>query len=191
MLRVKRGTLGLGLLLVLFLFSTAEARKLGDITMPDTLSGEGLNLVLNGAGFRTKYFFNIYGCGLYLQKQDKDAKKIIEADEPMGVRMHFVFRKVSGKEMSDMLDKGFTKATKGNTAPIREQIEHLLALLPATLYRGDIVDLFYVPGRGIVCYINGKYAGEDPGLNFKQAVFAIWLGDEPVNETLKKEMLGK
>lgn len=181
----------LGLSLALLAAATAGAKELGDITMPDTLTGEGQNLILNGAGFRTKYWFKIYGCGLYLQKKDSNARQIIDADEPMGVRMHFVYRKVSGEDMVEMLDKGFEKSTKGNTAPIKEQIDHLLKLLPGTFYKGDIVDLFYVPGRGIVCYINGKYAGEDPGLDFKQAVFGIWLGDEPVNETLKDEMLGK
>ena len=190
--RVQRGVLVFTLVLMVTVLAaaTAGAKDMGSITMPDTLSGEGQDLILNGAGYRTKFFFKIYGCGLYTTHKEQDANKVILADEPMGVRMHFVFRKVSGKEMAEMLDKGFAKSTKGNTAPIKEQIDHLLALMPENLLRGDIVDLFYVPGRGIVCYINGKYTGEDPGLDFKQAVFGIWLGDEPVNETLKKQMLG-
>ncbi|MBI5843211.1 MAG: chalcone isomerase family protein [Deltaproteobacteria bacterium] len=173
-----------------FLAKSAPARVFGPVTLPDSLSAGSKQLVLNGAGFRKKFGFKIYVCALYLQKRDSDWNRIVSSDEVMGVRMHFVYKKVDGKDMAEMLGKGFESSTKGNTAPIKDNIAHLLSLLPKTLNRNDIVDLIYHPGRGIVCTINGRYAGESPGLTFKRAVFGIWLGDRPVNEDLKKGMLG-
>lgn len=177
-------------LVLAFFAPSAPAMQLGPVTLPDSLSAGSKPLVLNGAGFRKKFGIKIYACALYLQKRDSDSSRIIMSDEVMGVRMHFVYKKVDGKDMAEMLTKGFENSTKGNMAPVKDNIAHLLSLLPKTLNKNDIVDLIYQPGRGIVCNINGKYAGESAGLVFKRAVFGIWLGEKPVNEDLKKGMLG-
>lgn len=178
------------LLTLIFAAPAAPARDMGAATLPDTLKAGANTLVLNGAAFRKKYFIKIYACGLYLLKKDSNPDRIIAADEPMAVRMHFVYHRVDKKDMAEMLLTGFERSTRGNTAPIKENIDHLLSLLPAVLKKNDIVDLFYYPGRGMVCNINGKYAGESPGLVFKRAVFGIWLCDRPVSEELKKGLLG-
>ena len=38
---------------------------------------------------------------------------------------------------------------------------------------------------------NGTVKGTIPGIEFKKALFSIWLGTPPVQESLKAEMLGK
>ncbi|WP_051327436.1 chalcone isomerase family protein [Desulfatibacillum aliphaticivorans] len=179
------------LCLICALTAPALAKDFHGWPLPDKMpADESTDLVLNGAGFRTKFLLKIYVGALYLTHKETDANKIINADEYMGVRMHFTFRKVGHDSLVEILNTGFDKATNGDTSGIQSQIDHLFALLPQEFRKNDIVDLLYVPGRGIVTHINGKYAGECPGLDFKQAVFAIWLGDEPVTEKLKAEMLG-
>jgi hypothetical protein len=37
---------------------------------------------------------------------------------------------------------------------------------------------------------NDVVKGKIPGFDFKQALFGIWLSDKPVDETLKKHLLG-
>ena len=169
---------------------TAQALELGAVTLPDTLSIEGQHLILNGAEYRKKYMLKIYACALYLTTKQTDPKSIISADEPMAARLHFVF-KVPRQTMIEMMDMGFNNSTNGNIAPIKQNIDALYAQLPEIFQKGDIVDLVYVKGRGIVCHINGTYKGESTGLDFKKAVFGIWLGDKPIQEDLKKGMLGK
>ena len=61
--------------------------------------------------------------------------------------------------------------------------------MPAT--RIDIYDIKYVPGTGVSLEVNGAVKGTIPGVDFKKAVFAIWLGAEPPNKALKNGMLGK
>jgi hypothetical protein len=38
--------------------------------------------------------------------------------------------------------------------------------------------------------MNGLTVGTIPGLPFKRALFAIWLGDKPADRSLKQAMLG-
>ena len=38
---------------------------------------------------------------------------------------------------------------------------------------------------------NETLKGKIPGFDFKKALFGIWLSDKPVDETLKKNLLGQ
>ena len=40
-------------------------------------------------------------------------------------------------------------------------------------------------------FINDKLTGEIEGLDFRKALFGIWLEDRCVDRTLKKRLLGK
>ena len=50
---------------------------------------------------------------------------------------------------------------------------------------------FTVPGKGVEAYKNGALASVTKGVEFKKALFGIWLGDKPAQKSLKKEMLGQ
>ena len=49
----------------------------------------------------------------------------------------------------------------------------------------------YVTGAGLKVYKNNVYKGVVPGVEFKKALFSIWLGTKPADAALKNKMLGK
>ncbi|NRA12526.1 MAG: chalcone isomerase family protein [Crocinitomicaceae bacterium] len=51
--------------------------------------------------------------------------------------------------------------------------------------------IIYKPGKGAAVMVNGKYKGLVAGLEFKKALFSIWLGSNPADKKLKSKMLGK
>ena len=55
---------------------------------------------------------------------------------------------------------------------------------------GDQVWLDYVPGSGTSVLVNGDVRGVIPGSDFNAALLSVWLGREPVSESLKKAMVG-
>ena len=57
--------------------------------------------------------------------------------------------------------------------------------------KDDEIALNYVAGEGVHLSKNGEKRGTFTGLEFKQALFAIWLGGKPADEKLKNAMLGK
>src|SRR5690606_41820150 len=61
------------LTLTFALFSTAQAREIADVEIPENLSADSTQLVLNGAGVRTKWFMDIYVSALYLAQPSTDA----------------------------------------------------------------------------------------------------------------------
>ena len=109
----------------------------------------------------------------------------------MAIRLHIISSRVTSKKMEDATREGFVKATDGKIEPIKDQIERFISVFKDKINKNDIYDLIYIPGKGIKVYKNKKYNALTEGLAFKKALFGIWLCDDPVQKSLKQEMLGK
>jgi len=162
--------------------------KVGDVTLPNsvTLSGEEMNL--NGAGMREKMWIDLYAGGLYVQTKSSDAAVIINADAPMAMKLHIVSAMVSQSKMVGAVTDGFEKTTTGKATTADK--DTFIACFNDEITKEDIFDIGYVGGKTKV-YKNGKEKGEVEGLEFKKALFGIWLGKKPADKDLKKGMLGK
>lgn len=176
---------------LLLMWSPARALEIGGADLPDTMSVEGRDLVLNGAGLRKKFFVKVYAMGLYIPQKTQDAPKIIKADEPMAARMHFIYDKVSAKDLVEAWQEGFENSTGGALDPVRERVETFIAYFAGDPEENDVYEFVYAPGDGVRTFFNGRLAGTIQGLDFKQALFGIWLGDKPADSSLKKGMLGQ
>ena len=178
------------MLLVFFQASIALGIEIGGVQLPDSLTLNKTKLQLNGAGLRKKVVIKVYAGGLYTLNKEKDPEKIIAADEPMVVRMHFIHSTVSKESLVSAWNEGFANATNDNIAAIGKEIERFNGYFQEDAKKGDIYDVIYLPGQGISVEIHGKRKGPIPGLAFKKAVFGIWLGEKPADAKLKKGMLG-
>jgi len=174
--------------LALFFISLPVSALTG---IPNVLSAGGKQLVLNGAGTRIKFIISVYHAGLYLQKKNKDANKIMASNEPMAIRMKIVSGFASAEKMKQALKKGFANSTGGNTAPIQPQIDQLIkAAFTGKIAKGDVFDLIYTPAGGTQVVKNGKGMTVVKGLALKKALFGIWLSKRPAQGSLKSELLG-
>lgn len=180
------------MVLVVFMLSPAAvARQVGEVTLPDSLTAGTDELILNGAGFRKKLFVKVYAAGLYLKEKQTDPQKILDADTPMAIRMHFVHSEVSSKKLVDAWNEGFINGTGGNIAPIKTEIDTFNSFFLQEAKKNDIYDIVYIPEQGVGVYIKGELKGTIKGLDFKKAVFSIWLGEKPADSKLKRKMLGE
>ncbi len=173
-----------------FLASSAFALDAAGVTLPDTMKAGGQDLVANGGGKRTKFGMKVYVAGLYLKQKSGDASAIINADEPMAIKLQITSGLVTPEKMKDAIDEGFEKSTGGNVAPLQAKIDAFTAVFK-DLSKGVTYDYVYVPGKGVEIYKNNTLASTIQGLDFKKALFGIWLGKEPAQKDLKDAMLGK
>jgi hypothetical protein len=178
-------------LAALMISSLAAAKEIGGVTLPDSMQVSEDTLLLNGAGLRKKFFVKVYAGGLYLKQKDQHAQEIIDADEPMAVRMHFIYDGVSSKQLTDGWNEGFGKATEGNVLPIKKEVDQFNSFFTEEVRKNDIYDIIYNPGQGVSVFFKGTLKGTVKGLDFKKALFAIWLGKKPVDAGLKEGMLDK
>jgi len=180
------------IILAVFVMSTmANARQVGKVELPDSLMAGKDELLLNGAGFRVKFFLKMYAGGLYLIQKNHDPKKIIDSDESMALRLHIVSGVVTTKKMTDAMDEGFKNSTGENITSFKIEIAKFKSFFAEEIKKDDIFDIIYVSAEGISVYKNESLKGTIQGVDFKKAVFGIWLGEKPADSKLKRKMLGE
>ena len=185
----------IAVLVLLMAAPLAFAKSFGGAEIPDTAAIEGNKLVLNGAGVRKKLkFVKVYASALYLTNKNSDANKILDADEPMMIRMVFIRGKIEPKQLTDSWNESFAGITNNNTAPWQEQINKFNSAFAVETVEGQTYDMAYLPAKGLVVYVDGKEKVTIADNKFKKLVFSIWLGQGPMDgnmEDLKEAMLGK
>ena len=182
----------LALLITLALVpSGAMSLEIAGKTLPDEFKAGQETLILNGAGLRTKYFMNIYAAGLYVKTKSTDPEQLINADDPMALKIIVISSLLTKDHLVTALLKGYKKFTGGNLAPLQERIDQFIEAHTGEIKPDDVYEYIYIPEQGISMYKNGTFAITIKGLDYKKATFGIWLGKKPVLENLKKGLLGK
>ena len=185
--------IGLLVFVSLFVFAASvQAKTIGGVNMEETLKAGDSALILNGTGIREKFFKDIYVAGLYLKEKSSDYKKIMSQDESMAIKIKIVSSLITAKLFKEACQEGFERTTNGNTKPLQPKIDVALSAFSAKFNVGDVFDIVYVKGSGTSFSKNGKFIAKVDGLDFKSALFGIWIIDKPShkNEKLRKGMLG-
>jgi hypothetical protein len=158
--------------------------------MPENISAEKQQLVLNGYGVRKKFYIDLFEGGLYLTERSKDANKIIQDDKPMSIRIHVISDLITGKRLEENMRSEFDRVTNGNWGAHKANIETVMNAFKEDINKGDVFDLVYLPGSGLTIYKNNKEQALVKSLDFKKLLYSIWLGDDPQDAKLKKGMIG-
>ena len=179
----------LSILFMLMLF-TGSGKGFAEEPMPGSMITGSETLVLNGKGTRTKFFLTLYEAGLYLRERSDDAGKIVAAESPMAIRLLIKSSMITSEKMEKATLEGFEKSTHGNTAALVKEIEQFISVFREEIRVDDVYEMIYLPSKGVQVIKNNKQAAIIPGLAFKKALFGIWLSPDPVQESLKRELLG-
>jgi hypothetical protein len=179
------------LLLTAALTAPVAALTVEGVDVPDTYSAMDTELKLNGAGTRSKWFMDLYIGGLYVPETIGDGQAIINADEPQAITLHIISGMITSDKMKSATMEGFENSTGGDLAAIKDDVDAFLDVFSEEIKDGDVFDLVYLPGEGVRVLKNGKERATIGDLEFKKALFGIWLSDEPAQEDLKEKMLGQ
>lgn len=168
----------------------AGAGTLADVTLPDKVDAGGQTLVLNGLGLRKKLFVKVYVGGLYLPAREHAAAKILAADAPRRMTLHFVYS-VSAGQMCDAWQEGLADNTPAAGPEVKAGFRTLCGAME-DIPKGHELVLTYVPGQGTQVEVNGKAKATLPGKPTADAILSAWIGPKPdPGEDFKKAVLGQ
>jgi hypothetical protein len=182
-------------LVAIALTSSSGAAEVAGVKIDDRvkLSASGPDLVLNGAGLRTRYRFKVYVAALYLPEKKSSATEVIALKGAKRVQL-WLMRDVAADEMSTALAEGLNaNLSSAELEKLKTQIQQLNATLVALkeLKEGDVMTFDLAPGAGTRISLNGQLHGTPiAGDDFHVALLKIWLGENPVQAELKKALLG-
>jgi hypothetical protein len=178
-------------LLVTFLrFSVPEvahALTVENIPFADstTIGGKPVPLC-NAALLRYLKVIKAYVAVLYLPERVK-AEDVL-SDVPKRLEISYLVS-IKGPDF----DKGAAPVLERNQTPaelarLRGRIDRINAAYK-DVKSGDRYSLTYLPGRGTELALNGMPLIVIEGADFAAAYFGIWLGREPIDEKLKRDLL--
>ncbi len=179
-------------LLLLCLSSQGFALELAGVNLDDKVQVGNTMLQLNGAGIRTKLFFKVYVGALYLSvNRHVDAAALAEKGGKR-VALHML-RELSSEELLAAFNKGLNaNNTPAELAALDAHIKEFSLIFRTVnqVVKGDVITLDFIQGEGTRISVNGAEKGRVAGAEFNRALLKIWLGEQPVDEDLKKGMLG-
>jgi hypothetical protein len=183
------------LLLVLALTAAAAiAAEVAGVQIPDRAQVEGRPLVLNGAGLRRRIVFKVYIGALYLAEKTSSASEALASKGAKRISMTLL-RDLTAQQLIDALEDGVRANNDGDAvAAVQSRLDTAIATMRdiGAAKQGSVIALDYLPGTGTRISVDGVEKGPRiPGEDFYAALLRIWLGDKPVEGSLKKAMLGQ
>jgi hypothetical protein len=178
------------LLLVCLAALPAAARDVDGVQVPDrlTLAGVQAPLVLNGAGYRKKFFIKVYIGALYLTEPVRQAEPVLAATTPRVMRMHFVHSVSRDKLASAWQDGIVANHTPAEVKALQPLLERFNPMM-RDMKVGDVLRLDLLAGGSTRVSINNELRGTLDGVDFQRALLKAWLGEHPADKDLKQALL--
>jgi hypothetical protein len=170
-----------------------QAADVAGVKLDDRAKVGAAEVVLNGAGLRKRAFFNVYAIGLYLPDKKPGAAEAIGSPGAKRVAIHML-RDVDAATFTEALVDGMKPnhdeaAMKAFEPRIAELSSIMNELKEAK--KGMAILLDWQPGAGTLVSVDGKPRGKPiAGEDFYRALLRIWIGERPVQDDLKKSLLG-
>jgi hypothetical protein len=176
--------------LLMALALPVSAAEVAGVKIEDKVSVAGADLALKGAGLRKRLIFDVYAMGLYVA--DRKADPIAQGGAKR-VAIHML-RNVDAdsfaKALVDGMRPNHDEATMKGLEPRIAQLNAIMTEIKEAK-KGMAIALDWLPGAGTQVTIDGKPAGKlIEGEDFYRALLRIWVGEKPVQDDLKKALLG-
>lgn len=171
----------------------ASAATIAEQTFDDRISLAASELVLNGVGLRAVAWLKGYAAGLYLVEKASTPAQVIALAGPKRLQMKMMLD-VEAREFVKAIEKGLRRNhSEAEQAALREREQQFIRNVERTvkLRKGDVVNLDFVPSRGLTLTVNGTAQGAPvPGADFYAGILRIFIGERPVDKELKMGLLG-
>jgi len=186
-----RHAIAVGLAAACLSAQATSAAEIEGVEFAEQLRLGDQELRLHGTGLlRYKVVFRGYVAALYLGDSlvgDATVSSVL-TDEPRRLEIEY-FWAIPAKEFAKATIAGISQSTDASTfETLRDRIEQLNVLYE-DVEAGDRYAITYLPGVGTELARNGRSLGTIEGADFAKALFGIWLGDQPLDESLRSQLL--
>lgn len=171
--------------------SAVHAAEVAGVRIDDAVRVGTGDLVLNGAGVRSKLFFKVYVGALYVASKAATPAAVYDSLRPRRMLLRLL-RDLDCASLREALDEGLrSNLDADGFVAIRPQADELAAIINSIgkAREGDTIALDF-SAAGVAVSFNGEARGTVAGEEFGKALLRVWLGDRPADAALKKALLG-
>jgi hypothetical protein len=172
-----------------------NAAELEGVKLNERVRVDGQDIQLNGIAVRTRYqFFKVYVAGLYLPQKTSAPEAAIDGKGAKRISLTMV-RDATADQFVESIEHGLrANNSEAQLAEVKPQVDALFEKIRAVkqAQSGMRIVLDYSPSSSsTTLFVNGAAQGEPmKGEAFYRALLRIWLGEKPVQDDLKKALLG-
>jgi len=171
---------------------TVTAAEVEGVRIDDKTRVANAELTLNGAGLRKRVFFKVYAMGLYVAQKSSNAATLVEQPGPKRVAIRML-RDVSADTFNEALADGIrANHSEAEAKALEPRVKELGAIIAGVgeAKKGMSINLDWT-GSETQVVIQDKPAGKPiAGPDVYRALLRIRLGDKPVQDDLKRALLG-
>ncbi len=168
-----------------------HAAEVAGVKVADSVKVGNNELVLNGAGLRSKLFIKVYVGALYVGQKSNTPAAIFDTTTPRRMVLRLL-RDLDADSLHSALDEGLrNNHSAAELSDMKAQADQLGGIMKAMgkVHEGDTVSIDF-SAEGVVVSQNGEVRGKVAGASFAKALLKVWLGDKPADASLKKALLG-
>ncbi len=166
---------------------TAQALTVENVTFADSITISGTPVPLrNAALLRYLKFIKAYVAALYVPEDIKSEEVL--SDVPKRLEINYLVS-IKGPDFGKGAEPTLQlNQTPAELAKLRSRIDRINAIY-RDVKPGDRYALTYLPGRGTELALNGTPLTVIEGADFAAAYFGIWLGQNSIDDRLKRDLL--
>jgi Chalcone isomerase-like len=159
----------------------------GDIRIADTA------LQLNGVGLRAVAWLKGYAAALYLPRKASTEAQVLETPGAKRLQMRML-QEVDAEEFVKAFHKGVQRNTPAaDAARMAQRVAQFDSIVRGLvkLKKQDVIDLDFIPAKGLVLSRNGAARGAAvAGDDFYAALLRCFIGQRPADAEMKVGLLG-
>lgn len=180
--------ISLWIVVMLIPVNGVSGAEIEDVYFADNVFVEDTRLSIRGTGlFRYLGVIKAYVGALYVE--DGKSTEDVLADTAKRLELEY-FHTIKGEDFGLATSRLIARNVDAKTMDkLRSSIEEHNAMYK-NVKPGDRYSLTYTPGKGTELALNGKPIGLIEGADFASAIYAIWLGQKPMNRSFKRQLMG-
>ncbi|PIQ30876.1 MAG: hypothetical protein COW62_10860, partial [Zetaproteobacteria bacterium CG17_big_fil_post_rev_8_21_14_2_50_50_13] len=125
----------------------------------------------------------------YLSAPATNAEAAIAGNPPKRVTMDILYGELERRKLTDGWSEGFEKNQSEKAfADLQARLKLFNAMFSDT-HQGDQFVFDFLADGSTRVTLKGQQAGVIEGVDFQQALLAVWLGKKPADKDLKSAML--
>lgn len=183
--------------LAIFLLSPQlQALVIDDVDIREIIpaTANAPELYLKGASMRRAYaIVDTYIGELYVEDTSLNTQQLIEADKTRRMVFHVVSSRVSARRFTSAINDGLSiNLTNEQMTLIKDRVDKLVGLFDYKFVEGTIGYIQWSPAEQVSrIVIDGIEKGTVKGKDLNDAMLKIWIGDHPVSERFKRQVMGE
>ncbi|MBK8319352.1 MAG: chalcone isomerase family protein [Betaproteobacteria bacterium] len=168
-----------------------HAAEVAGVKIDEQIKVGNSELVLNGAGLRSRVFIKVYVGALYVTQKAATPAALLDAGNPRRMSLRLLRDLDADTLYGALLDGLKNNNSEAELAALKAPIDQFAEIMKkiGNARSGDTVAIDFT-GDGVGVSLNGEARGKVAGATFGRALLKVWLGDKPVDASLKKALLG-